>query len=995
MSLVSQAILFPPTLASPIDKLQPYGESSFTVRTNLNVGTCDDMNQVENVLKFLANGYMPLALKSIIIQDSSKLPKIIKELDTRIGNGSIIPIAQGFLKSVYLLPQDLCNGKGGNFIYKISRQKRRGNPDVVAEQYIDDPDLNVSGCSAYWEDKKFYLDNTRISIPRLMYFCSQEVIEAFANIYTSDLFANGYTPHLLYTSDQYITYQPFNGKREYIGHCIQEKISSDIHNKNFRETVVKINGKLSSSECYNTPRWDFVLALQMQIAFTLEVLSMTLKFRSNDLWLKNLYYKYNESPNDKDMMGNVDLNKQQYTTYKIDDNVSFTVKNTGFRLIISDFDRCRFETPSIVFNNYFMQKRRPDRNESALAIFDFLYQLPQWLWTAWRNWEDMENDHFNRDIVDKCAIFTDCQDQNRKITIGIIIAMLANINSPNIPIHNFDHFFGKNNMNNYYDCSNKNLGRFPVSSTQVLDEIFSKFYSGYSGEFISVDRYLNELKCNAFVVKNNVFSVNHMKNHMIWLKTLLTYLESTVSVQNPIFTSIPGNITFSLEKITGGKYDIENIKTLHKYYDLVLYPSLESSKKPYDITTRNYIIKPFQNFSDITIIPTMISYNSNYIGNGVSVYEFFGKFSGFGLLLTTGKFYDGWKPPGFFEVDPVEAVNSNQFMTLVKIPKTSQNTLKASLYHYDAPQSNAERKNNPKKSLQQIFGKIKYENMGFVMSGSYFNYKNWKRTDDGKYDIILPSPGNNPPIPNCVYEPSTTGCDAPTCDRNVGYYKTEKMTEIVQDEEISDIYKYVYGTLNIYLNKQGGAISKINITKNTYEGDRLSFSDGTPDILLSGGPILLDDTAGFDFEQYILENSGNIKMFSNPLYSSEQYGPCILSAPNAIGGFPVHGMSPNPRLMAGINNNGDLLLLSVEGRNARGFGVDLLQLTRLAKVFGCVKAINLDGGKTADILYKPINVNPSVLVNTNPVHKMVDVVANTSKLYPGLYPSTALVFKSI
>lgn len=71
-------------------------------------------------------------------------------------------------------------------------------------------------------------------------------------------------------------------------------------------------------------------------------------------------------------------------------------------------------------------------------------------------------------------------------------------------------------------------------------------------------------------------------------------------------------------------------------------------------------------------------------------------------------------------------------------------------------------------------------------------------------------------------------------------------------------------------------------------------------------------------------------------------------------------------------------------------------MSRVMKSLGCFQAITLDGGRTGDILYKPKKSIPSVLVNTNPVYKLDNIIdPNTGNLLPGLYPSSALTFKSI
>lgn len=119
---------------------------------------------------------------------------------------------------------------------------------------------------------------------------------------------------------------------------------------------------------------------------------------------------------------------------------------------------------------------------------------------------------------------------------------------------------------------------------------------------------------------------------------------------------------------------------------------------------------------------------------------------------------------------------------------------------------------------------------------------------------------------------------------------------------------------------------------------------------------------------------------------SNDQGPLI------IGGQGVHFFSPNPRAAIGVDGNGNLLLVTVEGRSQRGIGVDIPQLQKIMKSLDCVSAINEDGGGTSDILYKPKGQLPSIRVNTNPVHKFNMMYRKGPA--PGLFPSTALIFKT-
>lgn len=52
----------------------------------------------------------------------------------------------------------------------------------------------------------------------------------------------------------------------------------------------------------------------------------------------------------------------------------------------------------------------------------------------------------------------------------------------------------------------------------------------------------------------------------------------------------------------------------------------------------------------------------------------------------------------------------------------------------------------------------------------------------------------------------------------------------------------------------------------------------------------------------------------------------------------------HPRTAIGIKANGNVLLLTVDGRQANSAGMSLFELTKIMKWLGCTSAINLDGG---------------------------------------------------
>ncbi|MFB0517153.1 MAG: phosphodiester glycosidase family protein, partial [Candidatus Neomarinimicrobiota bacterium] len=85
-------------------------------------------------------------------------------------------------------------------------------------------------------------------------------------------------------------------------------------------------------------------------------------------------------------------------------------------------------------------------------------------------------------------------------------------------------------------------------------------------------------------------------------------------------------------------------------------------------------------------------------------------------------------------------------------------------------------------------------------------------------------------------------------------------------------------------------------------------------------------------------------------------GPCLIS-----GGeiritsdeevfFGTSVPNVHPRTAAGYTQNGELILLVVDGRQDRSRGVDLNELAIIMKDLGCLEALNLDGGGSSTLV---------------------------------------------
>ncbi len=65
----------------------------------------------------------------------------------------------------------------------------------------------------------------------------------------------------------------------------------------------------------------------------------------------------------------------------------------------------------------------------------------------------------------------------------------------------------------------------------------------------------------------------------------------------------------------------------------------------------------------------------------------------------------------------------------------------------------------------------------------------------------------------------------------------------------------------------------------------------------------------------------------------------------------------HPRTVVGIKKNGNVVLLTVDGRQANSAGMSLPEIASLMKWLGCIQAINLDGGGSTTLWVDGIGEN--------------------------------------
>jgi serine/threonine protein kinase len=203
----------------------------------------------------------------------------------------------------------------------------------------------------------------------------------------------------------------------------------------------------------------------------------------------------------------------------------------------------------------------------------------------------------------------------------------------------------------------------------------------------------------------------------------------------------------------------------------------------------------------------------------------------------------------------------------------------------------------------------------------------------------------------------------------IGYFRTPDMTV---NNPIPFIYKSSYGMVGIY--------------KDGKLGIKSAASDIVPDFdqVLTVGPIILWDGLMIREEELnvIEENIAKYKCVKTPdgrdkndKYFVDNNGRKIPNCDKISPGELSHSGTPNPRSALALNTNTNTVyFVYVEGRNLRGKGVDLIQLSDICKKLGATRAINLDGGGSSQLVWRA--PGESVINQTNPTHDFAYPVGN-------------------
>jgi hypothetical protein len=251
-------------------------------------------------------------------------------------------------------------------------------------------------------------------------------------------------------------------------------------------------------------------------------------------------------------------------------------------------------------------------------------------------------------------------------------------------------------------------------------------------------------------------------------------------------------------------------------------------------------------------------------------------------------------------------------------------------------------------TLKNIFSNSKnnYVNTdwGVALSGGYFKLANYLGSGRFKH------------CNNIKNEDGVEEFNRLNCFKNMGYIRDNGKRLIYNDVPAN--YKEVYASVCV----SGNSIS---IIQPDIDSDSKNRECGQ---VLTTGPLLVRESAIVFSENLIQQckyrsiDTGNDTGRCSGTDDRPLNGRGIIF----LAGWLNHGFNLNPRAAFGIDATNNIYLVTFEGRSKRGDGFDLTMCAKIMKALGCVSSINLDGGGTADLLYKL--PNSSCYTQTNPLH---------------------------
>jgi len=204
----------------------------------------------------------------------------------------------------------------------------------------------------------------------------------------------------------------------------------------------------------------------------------------------------------------------------------------------------------------------------------------------------------------------------------------------------------------------------------------------------------------------------------------------------------------------------------------------------------------------------------------------------------------------------------------------------------------------------------------------------------------------------------------------IGYFKTK---DVNSNNPPPQLYRDLYGLVTT--DKKGYLHIINNYSEKEVDNYEQVLSSGP--ILVWNGEIIMTSSKMNEVSDYILkfqcrkptQNENITDKFLNS-------GIPKIAITNCKGepGELNHAGNPNPRTAIAIDNTNRVYFIYVEGRDKRGDGMDLNQLAQLCKHIGAVKAINLDGGDSSQMVWR--NPKEEIIYQTNPDHDYAYPVGN-------------------
>lgn len=197
----------------------------------------------------------------------------------------------------------------------------------------------------------------------------------------------------------------------------------------------------------------------------------------------------------------------------------------------------------------------------------------------------------------------------------------------------------------------------------------------------------------------------------------------------------------------------------------------------------------------------------------------------------------------------------------------------------------------------------------------------------------------------------------------IGVYKTPDMTS---DGPIPSFYKNDYGVIGI--DRSGSLQIQKGVASTTVASFKSALSSGP--ILVWDGEIVMTAAKMEEVEDDVLKwqcSVASASTASNKYLSNPGGGAKIPNCGRIEPGELSHAGNPNPRSAVAIDADGRVFFVYVEGRELRGDGMDLNQLAQYCtNVLGAVRAINLDGGGSSQMVWRA--PGDTVINQVNPDH---------------------------